>query len=184
MDDESIIQLFWQRNQDAIRETDSLYGTKLHRLADGILRNKEDAEESVNDTYQKTWDSIPPQRPTYLFAYLAKICRFVCFGKLDWKNAQKRKAEVVELTAEMELCLPDTRADSQMAGEEIGRLLNGFISGLPEDKRLLFMRRYWYADSIRDISNRYGFSESKVKTTLHRTRMQLKAYLEREGIFI
>jgi len=182
MEDAIIIELFWARDETAIKETASVYGTRLHQLAIRIVRSDEDAEESVNDTYLKAWNTIPPQRPTYFFAYLAKICRFIAFGRLDWNNAKKRKAEIVELTAEMELCVPGHSNEMKMEGEEIGRLLNHFLSILSEENRLIFMRRYWYADSIQEISKRYGISESKVKTRLHRTRNKLRDYLEREGI--
>ena len=120
--------------------------------------------------------------PTYFYAYLAKICRFVSFGRLDWKNAAKRKAEVVELTAEMELCIPDTRRDLELEDKEIGRVMDAFLEGLPRETRLIFLRRYWHADSIAEIAARYGITESKVKMQLSRTRSKLRTYLEREGI--
>lgn len=148
------------------------------------MKSKEDAEESVNDTMLNTWNTIPPQRPTYYFAYIAKICRYVSFGMLDWKNAQKRKAEIVTLTEEMELCIPAPMLaeNEEMSSEEIGRILNGFLSDLTEEKRLIFMRRYWYGDSIQRISERYGISEGNVKTTLFRLRKKLKNHLEKEEI--
>lgn len=182
MGDAEIIDLFWNRDQNAIRETEYAYGAKLHRLSMGILSSNEDAEESVNDTYLKAWETIPPRRPEYFFAYLAKICRFISFGRLDWRNAKKRKAEIVELTAEMESCIPDSFRELQMEGEEIGQLITRFLYQLAEEKRLLFMRRYWYEDSVEDISRRYGLSESNVKIRLYRIRNQLKAFLESEGV--
>ena len=182
MDDTRIIELSWARNEQAIQETDAAYGRKLHTLADNIVRNYEDAEESVNDTYFTTWNTIPPTRPNYFWAYLAKICRNFAFGRLDWNNAAKRKADVVTLTEEMELCIPDKRLEWQAEGEEIGRVLDQFLAGLTEENRLYFMRRYWYADSITGIAERFGVSESKVKVRLHRTREKLRAFLEQEGI--
>lgn len=182
MEDEVIVELFWARDETAIKHTALKFGGKLHQLALKILYNHEDAEESVNDTYLAAWNTIPPQRPAYLFAYLAKICRLTAYGKLDWKTAKKRQAEIVELTAEMESCIPGSSVESNLAGEEIGRLLNSFLAGLPEEKRLIFMRRYWFGDSIRDISRRYGFGASKVKVTLLRTRNDLKDFLEKEGL--
>lgn len=180
MEDEKIIELYWNRNQEAITQTDQTYGRKLHTLANNILHCYEDAEESVSDTYLKAWETIPPQRPQFFFAYLAKICRYFAFGRLDWKNAAKRKAEVVALTQEMENCLPDTRGE--MEGREIGRLLNRFLEELPLENRLVFMRRYWHCDTIAEIAARYHISESKVKTQLHRTRGKLSVYLQGEGI--
>lgn len=184
MDDANIIDLYWARNPDAIEETDRSYGRKLFSLSDRILRNPEDAEETVSDTYMKTWQTLPPQRPNYLFAYLAKLCRFFAFGKLDWKNAAKRKAEVVALTQEMELCIPDEQRDREVEGKEIGRILNAFLAGLSTENRLIFLRRYWYCETIAEISQRYHISESKVKTRLHRLRNQLRTQLEKEGITV
>ena len=114
MDDREIIELFRQRDQAAIRETAAAYGARLFQLAVGILKNGEDAEEIVNDTYFKAWKTIPPQNPRFLFAYLAKVCRFSAFGRLDRDHAAKRSAEIVELTAEMELCIPDGCVERQL----------------------------------------------------------------------
>lgn len=184
MEDTRIIDLYWRRNQDAITETDRTYGRRLTALAENILRNREDAEESVSDTYLKAWDTIPPQRPKYLYAYLAKICRFFAFGRLDWKQAAKRQAEVVALSEEMELCIPDQRREDEQAAKEIGRAINAFLAGLSLENRLIFMRRYWYCESIAEIAERYQISQSKVKTRLHRLRNQLKGHLEQEGICV
>ena len=107
MEDANIIELYFARNENAIQQTDAVYGRKLYCLADRILHDPQDSEEAVNDTYMKTWDTIPPNRPAYFYAYLAKICRHFALGKLDWKAAAKRKAEVVSLTDEMALCIPD-----------------------------------------------------------------------------
>ena len=181
MEDGQIIDLYFQRSEEAIRETEAAHGHKLYTLSYRILLNREYAEESVSDTYLKAWESIPPTRPTYFYAYLAKICRFISFGKLDWKNAAKRKAEVVELTAEMELCIPDLSRQRQLESQELGELLNAFLGTLNEETRKIFMRRYWYADSIAEIAQRYHLSESKVKTQLFRTRNALRVFLEKEG---
>ena len=115
---------------------------------------------------------------------MAKICRNFAFGKLDWDNAAKRKAEVVTLTAEMELCIPDNRREWQTEGEEIGRALDLFLDSLSLENRLYFMRRYWYGDSIMGIAKRYGVSESKVKVRLHRTREKLRLFLVKEGLVV
>ena len=184
MDDVEIIELYWKRNQDAITETDRSYGQKLHGLAERIVQSHEDAEESVSDTYLKAWETIPPQKPNYFFAYLAKICRHFALGKLDWKNAAKRNAEIIALTQEMELCIPDESRDRQMESKEISRAMNVFLKTLPPESRLIFLRRYWYCDTIAEIARRYRFSESKVKTRLHRIRAQLCTYLETEGIYV
>lgn len=134
--------------------------------------------------FRSVMKSIPPQKPTYFFTYMAKICRYISFGLLDWKNAQKRNAKIVELTTAMQSCIPDSLSniDREVESKEIGRLLNIFLSGLTQEKRLIFMRRYWYMDSIQSSSQRYGISESEVKTTLFRTRNELEIFLRREGI--
>ena len=184
MDDTKIIDLFFARDQDAISETDKAYGRKLYVLANNILNNREDAEESLSDTYMKTWEIIPPQRPKYFYAFLASICRHLSFHKVDWNMAAKRNAEVVNLTQEMELCIPDTSRERELEGKELGRVMNAFLKSLPKDTRLIFLRRYWHADTIAEIAARYGMTESKVKMQLSRTRAKLQTYLESEGIYV
>lgn len=184
MDDQTIIELYWNRDENAIRETEAVYGEKLFALSDHILSSREDARECVNDTYLETWKTIPPQRPNFFFSFLSKICRYISFGRLDWNNAAKRRAELVALTAELEACIPDSRAQQQLESRELGKVLSAFIATLPSDSRLIFLRRYWHLDSTEEIARRYGFSRSKVKTQLHRTRAKLYAYLESEGISV
>lgn len=182
MNDANIIELYWSRNERAIEETDRTYGRTLFSLSQRILQNKQDAEENVYDTYMRAWESIPPQRPVYFKAFLTKICRCLAFDRLDWRNASKRNAELVSLTEEMESCIPDKQIEAQMEGKELGRLLEQFLASLPKDSRLIFLRRYLYLDTVADIAKRYGFSESKVKMQLKRTRAKLYAYLNKEGI--
>lgn len=182
MEDTKIIELYWMRNEDAIAETEAAYGRRLRRLADRILGNSEDAEESVSDTYMKTWETIPPKRPTYFYAFIASICRHLSLHKVDWNQAAKRNAEVVTLTQEMELCIPDTSRDREQEAREIGKVLNAFLEGLPQQTRMIFLRRYWHVDTIAEIAQRYGITESKVKMQLSRTRAKLCTYLEQEGI--
>lgn len=184
MNDGSIIALYFRRNEDAIRETERAYGGKLHGIAQRILECFEDAQECVNDTYLKAWDTIPPQRPKAFFGYLAKICRNFAFGKLDWKQAAKRHGEVIALTEELEACIPDRSREGEVERREIIRALNKFLEGLPTQSRHLFLRRYWYGDTIGEIAARYGYSESKVKTQLFRTREKLRGYLQKEEIGI
>ena len=184
MTDAQIIELYWKRNEDAIKETDHAYGSKLHYLAQRIVQDFEDAQECVSDTYLKTWETIPPKRPEYFFAYIAKICRNFALGVLDWKSAAKRKGEVVALTQEMEACIPDPQHERKLEAEELGEILNRFLGSLSSENRVIFLRRYWYLDSVAEIARRYGFSESKVKTQLHRTRSKLHAFLAKEGITV
>lgn len=182
MNDATIIELFWARNEDAIRETNAAYGRKLFTLADKILHNREDAEESVSDTYMKTWETIPPNRPSYFYAFIASICRHLSFHKVDWKMAAKRNAEIVTLTQEMELCIPDTSLDRKLEGRELGERMNVFLESLPKETRLIFLRRYWHLDTIAEIAARFGITESKVKMQLSRTRAKLRTYLREAGV--
>ena len=184
MTDDQIIDLYWARNEQAIACTDHAYGHRLLNVAGRILDDFQDSEECVSDTYLKAWQSIPPQRPTYFYAFLAAICRRLAFGKLDWDNALKRKAEVVTLSDEMQLCIPDRGWERKLEGEEIGHLLNEFLAALPKESRMIFLRRYWYGESVAETARYFGCSQSKVKTSLHRTREKLKGFLEKEGVAV
>ncbi len=183
MEDEAIIDLYWKRSQQAIAETSSKYGSRLQNLSVNILHDIEDAKECVNDTYHATWNTLPPERPSFFFAYLAKLTRHFSFGKYDYHHAKKRNATIVELSQELENCISapndyETRIDS----EEIGRVLNTFLHTQSIEMRRVFVRRYWYADSIRDIAKTLHISESKVKSILFRMRNKLKECLDKEGI--
>lgn len=182
MEDVKIIALFWERNEQAVKETDAVYGRRLYNLSNHILNNAEDAEESVSDTYMETWKSIPPKCPEFLYAFLASICRHISFNRLDWRKAAKRNAEVVALTQELECCIPDNRQAAEFEGRELRRVLESFLDSLNKESRLIFLRRYLYVDSVAEIAQRYDISQSKVKTQLHRTRAKLYNYLAKEGI--
>ena len=184
LSDREIIELFWARNPDAVKEVHKAYGRKLMGIARRILVIQEDAHECVNDTYYKAWATIPPTRPRNLYAYLSKICRNTALGMLDWKNAAKRKAEVVSLTAEMESCIPDSRSDFELDEKELGQILSEFLRTLSPENRIIFLRRYWYADTVSEIAKRYGLSEGAVMTRLNRTRNKLRKYLKEKEITI
>lgn len=184
LNDEQIIDLYWARDDAAIERTSEKYGGQLTRLAERMLRAKEDAEECVNDTYLGAWNSIPPTRPAYFFAFLAKLCRSLICNKLDWMNAEKRRAELLPLTDELAQCIPDPTASRACDARELGAVLNEFLRTLPQESRVIFLRRYWYTESVKEIAARYGIGESKVKTTLFRVRQKLRAYLEKEEIAI
>ena len=175
MNDEQIIQLFFTRNEDAIRQTDDRYGAKLTRLSENIVGSREDAQECVNDTYLKAWNTIPPTKPIHFFAYLAKICRHLAFDRLDWNNAAKRRAEVVALTQEMEECIPGQWQEADVRSAEISRLVGSFLW------KMIFVRRYWFGDSVSEIALRYEISQSAVLMRLSRMREKLAVYLKKEG---
>ena len=184
MDDNEILDLYFARSEQAIVQTDQKYGFYCYSIAKRILSDPLDAEESVNDTYAEVWKSIPPRRPRYFFAFLASICRHLSLNRVDWKQAAKRRAQVVPLTEEMENCIPDTVHERQMEAKELGKLLDLFLESLPKDSRLIFLRRYWYVDSVPEIAARYGMTESKVKMQLSRTKEKLRSFLEQEGIYV
>ena len=184
MDDGTILKLYFARDEQAIQETDRAYGRRLFSLSQRILSSREDAQESVNDTYLQTWRSIPPQKPRYFYAFLAAICRNLSLNRLDWNLAAKRKAEVVSLSQEMELCIPDRRQEDHMESRQIRQVLEDFLDALPKEHRLIFLRRYLYMDTIAEIAARYGLSENNVKTRLHRTRGKLRSFLQQEGVYL
>lgn len=182
MNDTDLLLLYAARDEAAIEETAAVYGDSLLRFAQRILHNTEDAEECVNDTYRKVWNAIPETMPQNLRAYLFQVCRFEAFGKLDQQHAAKRSAELVELNEELVACLPRSSAEDAFAAKELEEALQRFLETLPQDKRMIFLRRYWFGESIREIAKRYRISEGKVKTSLHRTRNTLRQYLKKEGL--
>ena len=183
MEDKDIIELYWSRSQLAIAETAAKYGKQLHTLTERILYNHEDSEECINDTYHTTWNTLPPKRPDYLFAYLAKLTRNFCFGKLDYQKAKKRDAELVELSTELENCIASpNNCEQNLENRELGRLISQFLREQPQQMRQVFIRRYWYMDSINDICVSFDLSQSKVKSILFRMRGKLREYLEKEEI--
>lgn len=182
MNDNDIVQLYIARSEDAVRYTSIQYGSRLKGLAYNILGCKEDAEEIVNDTYLALWNSIPPQKPTYFFAYAAKICRYLSLDRFDRLAAKKRSAVIVELTSELEQCIPDRHQLTASDPANIGRLLNSFIQQQPCKNQEIFVRRYWAGESISTIAEKTGLREGAIKTKLFRIRKKLKQYLEEEGV--
>ncbi|MCH5261054.1 MAG: RNA polymerase sigma factor [Lachnospiraceae bacterium] len=183
LDDNRIVELYLRRDEAAIRQTSEKYGTRLRALAHGIVNDQETAEECENDTYLEAWTTIPPHEPrSYLYAFLARITRYVSLNFCRDRSRLKRSAYICELSAEMEQCIPapddvECRIDDMVLSEA----LNGFLRALDKERRNIFIRRYWYLDSIADISKRFALSESKVKTTLFRCRNRLREHLEKEG---
>lgn len=185
MEDNEIIELFWQRSQRAIAETDQKYGGRLQTLSMNILHDRQDAEECVNDTYHATWNTLPPERPNYFFAYLAKLARNFSFGKYDYYHAQKRCVTVVELSDEIENCIPAPNdLEQKLDSKEIGRIISTFLYEQSSEMRAVFVRRYWYMDPIKDIAEMFQISEIKVKSILFRMRNKLREHLEEEDIHL
>ena len=183
MEDTTIVELYQRRDETAIRQTAEKYGARLRSLAYGIVNDRQTAEECENDTYVEAWNTIPPHEPrSYLYAYLARITRHLSLNCCRDRNRLKRRAFLCELSAEMEQCIPaPDDVACRMEDQALIRALNGFLGTLGEEKRNVFLRRYWFLDSVSDIAKRFAWSESKVKTTLYRCRSQLRAYLEEEG---
>ena len=184
MDDSSIVDLYLERNEKAISHTSEKYGARLRNVSYGITTSRETSEECENDTYLKTWNSIPPNQPVYFLAYIVKICRNTALGMLEKRGAQKRSAQMVELTGEMEQCIPDAMAEREFEPEGLGTLLSTFLRTETKDNRTIFVRRYLMEESVAEVAEALGFSESKVKSSLLRTRGKLKEYLEKEGVRI
>ena len=183
MEDEKIVELYFERNESAIERTSEKYGKRLRAVSNGILKDIETAEECENDTYLEAWNIIPPNEPkTYLYAFLARIIRNISLNFCRKKNALKRNAFVCELSAEMEECIPSTDdMDCRIDDMVFAEIINKFLSELDAEKRKIFVRRYWYMDSVTEISEKLLLSESKVKTSLFRTRKKLREFLEKEG---
>lgn len=183
MEDAKIVELYLLRSENAIRQTSEKYGPRLRALAWGIVKDRQTAEECENDTYLQAWNSIPPHTPReYLYAYLARITRHIALDHCRDRARLKRSAYVCALGTELEQCLPapgSTPYDPEEAA--LRQALNDFLHTLKEEQRHIFVRRYWYLDSVAQIARRFGISQSKVKTTLYRCRNQLKAHLEQEG---
>lgn len=182
MEDSKILELYWSRDQQAIAETRASYGSPLLALAERILSSREDAEETVSDTFLRVWQTIPPERPRYFFAFLRRICRNLAFDRLDWNRAAKRNPELIALTAELEQCIPDPRQGEIPDRLSTKEVIERFLRQLPMESRAIFLRRYLYGDSIGEIARRYTVRESKVKMQLQRTREKLRRFLEQEGI--
>ena len=186
MDDKTIVDLYWQRNEQAIGETRNKYGRYLYAIALGILHSAPDAEECENDTYLDAWRAMPPHRPDLLKTFLGKITRRISLDRLKRQMADKRGGGEMPLALEeLHECIPDnTQIDEQLREEELAQAIDAFLRTLDDDTRRVFLRRYWYFDSVKTIARRYGYGLSKVKMMLHRTRESLRDYLAKEGIFV
>ena len=185
MEDEKIIDLYFERNENAVAETALKYGRMLRTIAYGILKNYPDSEECENDTYHVAWNKIPPERPLYFSAFLGRIVRYISFGKYDYNNAAKRNPDIEVSLSELENCISTGNTTEQHYDcQRTAKHISDFLKKLPVTKRVIFIRRYWYCDSILQISEKYGFSESKVKSMLMRIRNELRKYLERQGVIV
>lgn len=183
MEDLKIIELFFERKEYAIAETERKYGRYLSKIAYNILFDKEDSEECVNDTYMKAWNAIPPQRPKILSTFLAKITRRLAIDIFRKKNAEKRgKSEFASSLSELDECIPDNfSAEKEFEYNLLSENINSFLASLSKENRDIFVCRYFYSDSIKEIASFFGTSESKIKSSLFRSRKILKEQLLKEG---
>ena len=186
MNDEKIVDLYWERTETAIDETAKIYGNYLFTIANNILQNAEDAKECVNDTYLKAWNNIPPVRPAIFQAFLGKITRNLSLNKYKEQRAEKRGGGEADLIySELEDCISSKNSvEGEYEKGLVTKAINSFLISLRTENRVVFVRRYWYADSVRVIADRLQMSESKVKSMLFRTRKALKTYLENEGVIL
>lgn len=182
MEDSQIIELYWQKNADAISETSSKYGAYCYTIANNILRNAEDSEECVNDTWLNAWNAMPPQKPNVLRMFLAKITRNLSINRFNARSAEKRGGEIILVLDELVDCLAgETSVEAEYEVKELEQCIRRFVRSLPEREGNVLVRRYFFAESIADIARRYGLTENHVTVMLSRTRKKLKAHLLKEG---
>ena len=182
MEDRAIIALYQTRNEQAIRETDAKYGKLCYQIAYNILSRHEDSEECVNDAYVGVWNAIPPAKPTHFRAFLCKITRNLSLKRLAYLRQEKRNRDLEVSLSDLEAILPDDRYAPDLTNEEVCRAIESFLWLQKPEARCVFVRRYYFFDSVAEIAKRYGFTESKVKNMLFQTRNKLKTYLIEEGI--
>lgn len=185
MEDAEIIELFFRRSEQALRELDAKYGKACHALARSITGSPEDAEECVSDAYLGAWNAIPPARPDPLRAYVLRIVRNLSLKRLSQRGAARRGGAYAEALQELEgvLSAPDT-AETALEAKELVRLMEGFLDTLRRENRVIFLRRYWFGDPYAEIARRTGISEKNVSVRLTRMRRQLKEYLRKKGGYL
>ena len=182
MEDTEIYQLYWDRNEEAIAQTNQKYGPWCRGIALRILEIREEAEECVSDTYLQVWNNIPPQRPNVFRAWLGRITRNLALSRYRKNHAVRRGGGQTALALEeLGECVDIRGMEAEITSRELTRVLNGFLASLPETERNVFLCRYWYMDSIETIACITGFSQSKVTSMLHRTRGKLRKKLAEEG---
>lgn len=184
MEDSRIVDLYWARDEQAIDATAKKYGRYCYRIAFNILSNNEDANESVNDTYMGAWKSMPPHRPSVLSTFLGKLTRRISLNK--WRNQNRIKrgsGEVMLALDELSECIPSQQnSERELEMKELAQAINHFIGALQPTERDVFVSRYWFLASIKEISLNFDFTESKTKSILFRVRKKLMNYLLKEGL--
>ena len=186
MDDNEIVELYLSRDEDAIAQTAKKYGFRLRNIANNILNDMETSKECENDAYLEAWELIPPHEPrNYLFAFVGRIVRHIALNVCKKNSRQKRYAMYCELTQEMHECIPaDNDIEAEIEANLLSSAIDDFLEACTKEQQNVFVRRYWYFDSISQIAKAYGFSQSKVKTMLFRMRSGLKKHLEKGGYYV
>ena len=179
--DDQIIALFFARSQQALTELDRKYGAVCSAVARNILKNPQDAEECVNDTYLGLWNAIPPHRPNPLLAFVCRVARNVSLNRYRHNHAQRRDESRNLPLVELEGCLAAPSAEETWSAQALGQTLDCFLDTLDRKSRVMFLRRYWFSDSVSWIARQMGITENHVSVQLHRIRSRLKQYLEQEG---
>ena len=186
MEDNQILDLYWERNPEAISQTDQKYGAYCRQISFQILRSREDSEECVNDTWLRAWNAMPPQRPAILPSFLGRITRNLSLDRYKAGHTGKRGGgQLLVALEELGTCIPAAESvEKALEDAELSRLIDRFLRTLPEKDQCIFLRRYWYVDTTLEIAHRYKMAEGTVKSSLHRSRQRLKAYLEQEGVAV
>ena len=183
MDDSRIIRMFFDRAEGAIDALERKLGKLLYQLAVNILEDPREAEECVSDTSLAVWNAIPPEKPNLLTPYVCRIARNIALKRLRENTALRRNSRFDLSLEELTDCIPDRTAEEALQSRELGRCLNRFLSTLSEENRLLFLRRYWFGDSLQDIAGLTGLRENTIAVRLSRIRAALKDYLIQEGSY-
>ena len=179
MEDSEIVEMYWRREEQAIAESSKKYGGLLMHIANGILANHEDSEECVNDTYGKAWYAIPPARPFSLMAYLGRIVRNLAVNRWEERHAAKRDAGLTVLLSELSDCVPDkSNVEQELEGRLLTEEIEKWLRTLPQEDRMLFLRRYWFGDDLRELAARQKVSAKQLASKLYRLRQKLRATLE------
>lgn len=178
IEDGKIIELFFRRSEQAIRELDEKYGKVCRKLSHNIVNNRQDAEECVNDAYLGAWNAIPPAKPSPLLTYICKIVRNISLKTYWRKEASKRRSTYTIAMEEIEACIADPNTvEIEIEVRELARIIESFLDTLTTENRVIFMRRYWFSDSCKDIAEFVGLTEKNISVRLTRIRQKMKSYL-------
>lgn len=185
MEDFQILDLYWQRDETAIARTEQKYGAFCYHIAKNILSVNEDAEECVNDTYYQAWNAIPPQRPASFRAWLGRVVRNIAINLWNKNHAQKRYAGMTELLSELEDCIPHPKTiEREIEEKELSGHMNSWLRSIHREDRILFVRRYWYGEALSSLAKEQGTAPAKLAQRMYRLRTNLRAALEKEGVYL